>query len=53
MDSSDIRLGVIDDHSIFRDGVKRALTLEDDFKVIGEGDRRMTPLPSATNSVPT
>ena len=38
MDSSDIRLGVIDDHSIFRDGVKRALTLEDDFKVIGEGE---------------
>ena len=38
MNSSDIRLGVIDDHSIFRDGVKRALTLEDDFKVIGEGE---------------
>jgi DNA-binding NarL/FixJ family response regulator len=37
MGSSEIRLGVVDDHSIFRDGVKRALTLEDDFKVIGEG----------------
>ena len=37
MGSSEIRLAVVDDHSIFRDGVKRALTLEDDFKVIGEG----------------
>ena len=38
MDASEIRLGVVDDHPIFRDGVRRALTLEDDFKVIGEGE---------------
>jgi len=38
MDSTEIRLCVIDDHSIFRDGVKRALSLEGDFKVIGEGE---------------
>ena len=38
MDSSEIRLGVVDDHPIFRDGVRRTLTLEDDFKVIGEGE---------------
>ena len=37
MGSSEIRLAVVDDHSIFRDGLKRALTLEDNFKVIGEG----------------
>ena len=38
MDSSEIRLGVVDDHPIFRDGARRTLMLEDDFKVIGEGE---------------
>ena len=37
MGSSEIRLGVVDDHSLFRDGVRKALSLEDDLKVIGEG----------------
>jgi two-component system, NarL family, nitrate/nitrite response regulator NarL len=38
MDTSEIRLGVVDDHPIFRDGARRTLMLEDDFKVIGEGE---------------
>ena len=38
MGSSEIRLAVVDDHSIFRYGVKRTLLLEDDFNVIGEGE---------------
>jgi two-component system, NarL family, nitrate/nitrite response regulator NarL len=37
MNSGTIRLSVVDDHPIFRDGVRRALSLEDDFKVVGEG----------------
>ena len=35
MGSSEIRLVIVDDHSIFRDGVRRTLSLEEDFKVIG------------------
>ena len=38
MDSSEIRIGVVDDHPIFRDGARRTLMLEEDFKVIGEGE---------------
>jgi two-component system, NarL family, nitrate/nitrite response regulator NarL len=38
MDTSEIRIGVVDDHPIFRDGARRTLMLEEDFKVIGEGE---------------
>ncbi|MFP3490003.1 response regulator transcription factor, partial [Staphylococcus sp. SIMBA_130] len=29
---------IIDDHRLFREGVKRILDMEDDFEVIAEGD---------------
>jgi DNA-binding NarL/FixJ family response regulator len=33
----DIRIVLIDDHQLFREGLKRILEMEPDFKVIGEG----------------
>ncbi|HEX5563832.1 MAG TPA: response regulator transcription factor, partial [Sporosarcina sp.] len=43
---------IVDDHQLFREGVKRILDFEDSFEVVGEGDdgnevvelyRRFTP----------
>ena len=31
-----IRLVIADDHPIFRDGLRKLLSLEDDFEVVGE-----------------
>jgi len=36
MDSKKIRLVIADDHTIFRDGLRRLLDLEEDFEVVGE-----------------
>ncbi len=36
MDGKKIRLVIADDHTIFRDGLRRLLDLEDDFEVVGE-----------------
>jgi DNA-binding NarL/FixJ family response regulator len=36
MDSKKIRLVIADDHTIFRDGLRRLLELEEDFEVVGE-----------------
>lgn len=33
-----IKLLLIDDHKLFREGVKRILTMEHDFDVVAEGD---------------
>ncbi|WP_374561461.1 response regulator [Sinobaca sp. H24] len=33
-----IKLVLIDDHQLFREGVKRILNMEDNFEVVGEGD---------------
>ncbi|WP_139491150.1 response regulator [Brevibacillus dissolubilis] len=35
--SGEIRIVLVDDHQLFREGVKRILEMEDDFKVVGEG----------------
>lgn len=39
MDKSqqELRIVIVDDHQLFREGVKRILEMEDDFKVVGEG----------------
>ena len=29
---------IVDDHQLFREGVKRILDFEDSFEVVGEGD---------------
>src|SRR6266852_8490406 len=31
-----IRIAIADDHAIFRDGLRRLLTLEEDFRVVAE-----------------
>ena len=36
MDSKKIRLVIADDHTIFRDGLRRLLDLEEEFEVVGE-----------------
>lgn len=36
MDSKKIRLVIADDHTIFRDGLRRLLDLEEDLEVVGE-----------------
>ncbi|WP_188066270.1 response regulator [Brevibacillus brevis] len=33
----ELRIVIVDDHQLFREGVKRILEMEEDFKVIGEG----------------
>ncbi|MFC8685104.1 response regulator [Brevibacillus porteri] len=33
----ELRIVIVDDHQLFREGVKRILEMEDDFKVVGEG----------------
>jgi two-component system response regulator DegU len=33
----EISIVLVDDHQLFREGVKRILEMEDDFKVVGEG----------------
>jgi DNA-binding NarL/FixJ family response regulator len=33
----EIRIVIVDDHQLFREGVKRILEMESDFRVIGEG----------------
>jgi DNA-binding NarL/FixJ family response regulator len=35
-DSGPIRIVIADDHPIFRDGLRKLLSLEDDFEVVGE-----------------
>lgn len=35
-DGAMIRIAIADDHTIFRDGLRRLLTLEDDFEVVAE-----------------
>ncbi|WP_400162304.1 response regulator [Brevibacillus sp. TJ4] len=39
MDKSqqELRIVIVDDHQLFREGVKRILEMEEDFKVVGEG----------------
>lgn len=34
---SKIRIVLIDDHNIFREGVRRVIEMEDDFEVVGQG----------------
>jgi two-component system, NarL family, nitrate/nitrite response regulator NarL len=36
MDSKKIRIVIADDHTIFRDGLRRLLDLEEEFEVVGE-----------------
>ncbi|MFE1627001.1 response regulator [Brevibacillus reuszeri] len=33
----ELRIVIVDDHQLFREGVKRILEMEEDFKVVGEG----------------
>ncbi|MDH4619225.1 response regulator transcription factor [Brevibacillus sp. AY1] len=33
----ELRIVIVDDHQLFREGVKRILEMENDFKVVGEG----------------
>ncbi|EST55396.1 chemotaxis protein CheY [Brevibacillus panacihumi W25] len=33
----ELRIVIVDDHQLFREGVKRILEMESDFKVVGEG----------------
>jgi two-component system response regulator DegU len=33
----ELRIVIVDDHQLFREGVKRILEMEDDFRVVGEG----------------
>ncbi|WP_078555836.1 response regulator [Alkalihalobacterium alkalicellulosilyticum] len=37
-DNQVIRIVIIDDHQLFREGVKRILAMEQDFEVVAEGD---------------
>lgn len=36
--SETVRIIIIDDHQLFREGVKRILDFEDTFEVVAEGD---------------
>jgi two-component system NarL family response regulator len=36
---SDLKLMIVDDHAIFREGLRALLDMEDDFEVIGEASR--------------
>ena len=33
-----IKIVIVDDHQLFREGVKRILDFEDSFEVVAEGD---------------
>ena len=42
-----IRIVIADDHPIFRDGLRKLLTLEPDFRVVAEARARFLDSPSA------
>ena len=39
-----IRVGIVDDHPIVREGLRKLLELEDDMEVVGEADNGRTAL---------
>jgi DNA-binding NarL/FixJ family response regulator len=39
-----IRIGIVDDHPIVREGLRKLLELEDDFEVVGEAENGRTAL---------
>jgi len=47
-----IRLAVIDDHPLFREGVIRSLTEMDEFNIVGEGSSKQDALRIAVEHRP-
>lgn len=37
-ETQEIRIVIIDDHPLFREGVKRILSMEQDFNVVADGE---------------
>lgn len=37
METTQTRIAIVDDHELFREGLKRIFDLEDEFKVVAEG----------------
>ena len=47
-----IRCVLVDDHTLFRQGVRRLLETESDFEVVGEAGMPATPLRRRASCVP-
>ena len=47
-----IRCLLVDDHTLFRQGVRRLLESESDFEVVGESPMPAMPLKKPANCVP-
>jgi two-component system, NarL family, nitrate/nitrite response regulator NarL len=52
MGNSQLRILLADDHAMFRDGLKRLIALEPDFRVVGEGGDVATTVRLATHLQP-
>ena len=50
---SSVRLVIADDHPIFRDGLRRLLEVEPDFKVVGEASNGEEALKLINDLAPT
>jgi DNA-binding NarL/FixJ family response regulator len=52
MDTQPIRIVIADDHAIFRDGLRRLLATQEDFRVIGEASDGKEAIAMATDLRP-
>jgi two-component system, NarL family, nitrate/nitrite response regulator NarL len=52
METGTIRIVIADDHAIFRDGLKRLLATQDDFRIIGEASDGKEAVALATSLKP-
>jgi DNA-binding NarL/FixJ family response regulator len=52
MDTQPIRIVIADDHAIFRDGLRRLLATQEDFRVIGEASDGKEAISLATDLKP-